>query len=125
MTREVLKKHWEVIKAYKNGADIQYKGHTCGQHLITEWFDLRKGEFIYDAEYRVKPEPEYIPFDFSDAEFLVGKAITGKTKENTIAIITLCNNTDVFVGYGKVTYEELFKFYRFLDNSPCGKIKNK
>ena len=53
MTREGLKKHWEVVEAYKNGAAIQLYS-TCGK-----WVDVLNAEtFSASAycEYRIKPK---------------------------------------------------------------------
>jgi len=51
MTREQLQKHWKVIKAYKNGADIQiYNG---------KWLNVENPTFSEHKEYRIKPfEPK-------------------------------------------------------------------
>ena len=62
-------------------------------------------------------EPEYIPFSFKDD--LLGKRVKHKDggyKE----LITV----QIFDRVNKIySYEELLKYFTFIDGSPCGKIK--
>ena len=51
MTREALIKHWDVIQAFKEGKQTQYKD------LITpEWKNIDDPQFKLDVQYRVNPE---------------------------------------------------------------------
>ena len=50
ITREQLIQHWEVIEAFKNGAEIEYKRYLDG-----EWELVKDPSFILNTEYRVKP----------------------------------------------------------------------
>jgi len=53
MNRDQLKKHWEVVKAFKNGAEIEMKG----DYPDAEW-KLNSDPCFYTAiSYRIKPEP--------------------------------------------------------------------
>jgi hypothetical protein len=45
-------KHAEVIKAWADGAKIQYKS------MVGDWYDDDKPVWLITAEYRVKPEPK-------------------------------------------------------------------
>lgn len=103
-----------VMQAYVDGKEIEYR---CGDYqtwrkTIDPLWDW------YKTDYRVKTEPEYIPFTFEDAEFLIGKALKHK-KENYLAVITRCFNKNTDIG----DYEELLDEYTFIDGSPCGKLK--
>ncbi len=49
MTKQDIKKHWKLILAYKEGADIQFKSDTG------EWFRADAPLFTATTEYRVKP----------------------------------------------------------------------
>lgn len=116
MTREALKKHWDVIVAFKDGAGVQFKNIYNG-----EWDDLNQPFFDLDGEYRIKPKTEYVPFDHSDDKFLVGKVVRHKLDKST-CIITSCTKEYVSVAGVIMNYERLFEF-TFLDGSPCGKLK--
>lgn len=122
MTRERLLKHWDVIQAFKNGELIEWKfqgkDDTCWQYTSNP-------AFLIDCEYRIKeepPKPEYIHFDFSDAEFLIGKAVINKDIKS-ITLILGVNNESIAIGYSWKTYQDLFDNFTFLDGSICGKLK--
>jgi len=117
MTREQVIKHWNEIQAFKDGKEIEMRRNG------EEWKLNRNPMFANDFEYRIKPEPELIPFDFSDAEFLIGKAI--KAKDNScINIITKVSRSRGIVLVSQSYYfEDLLKHYTFLDGAACGKIK--
>lgn len=116
MTRAELKKHWDVIKAYKEGKEIQYLNDN------NVWKDVDNPGFFTHYEYRIKPGLEYVPFDFSDAEYLIGKVVVPKDKKN-ITMILAVNNGLILTGYTWRDYKTLFDDYTFLDGSICGKIK--
>jgi hypothetical protein len=74
--------------------------------------------------YRIKQEPEYIPFDFSDAESLIGKVVKSKHSGNIFLISGYDSSEDYFiVGNTTQTFYQLFNDCTFLDGSPCGKLK--
>lgn len=75
----------------------------------------------YKTDYRVKEEPkvpEYIPFTFEDAEFLIGKVVKCKTQDYTAMIIS-CTESGTNVD----DWKPLLDDFTFLDGSPCGKLK--
>ena len=57
MTREEAKKFLHIIKAFAEGKIIQYKNK-----YKSEWAETECPVWIKDVEYRVKPEPNYRPF---------------------------------------------------------------
>lgn len=49
MTREQLKKHWEVIEAYKNGADVEWRLGDAGT-----WMPIGDSPYFFtDYQYRI------------------------------------------------------------------------
>lgn len=117
MTQHQLNKHWDVIEAFKNGKKIQILRGG-------EWHDVSR-DVSFDAAtvYRIKPEPVLIPFDYSDAEFLLGKKV--KSVDGTLmAMVHAVGETSgVRAGYITYSYEDFLKTFTFLDGSPCGKPK--
>lgn len=115
MTQHQLNKWWKEVQALADGKQIQ-----CLRKDNLSWEDIDDPNFHIDIEYRVKPEPILIPFDYSDAKFLIGKAIKHKTL-NYVELIKFIS--DNFVG--DISFDNLLKHYTFLDGSPCGKQKKK
>ncbi len=119
MTREQLIKHWDVIKAFKEGKEVEYS-YDGG---ITWW---KSGTPIFDdKEYRVKQKPEYIHFDSSDSKKLIGRIVVHKDKTYLEGIhqITSIKKDYLYFYNGSCNMKYLFKYFTFLDGSPCGKIK--
>lgn len=115
MTRESLNKHWEVIDAWRKGAEVE-----C--YKYNKWISVDEPSWYNDYEYRVKSTPEYIPFDFTDAEFLIGKLIKSKVSD-WVCIINACTFEKCWSGDTAYAYKILLNSFTFLDGSPCGKLK--
>ena len=91
---------------------------NIGKNQVPEWNWSR-------FNYRVKKEPEYQPFDFSDAESLIGKVIKSKNSKNIFLITGYDVSENYFiVGNTTQNFKTLFENCEFLDGSPCGKLKN-
>jgi len=52
MNRATVKKHIDILKAYANGADIQFRSSSS-----MKWIDGDTFQFFAENEYRVKPQP--------------------------------------------------------------------
>ena len=57
MTRESAKKNWEIIKAFAEGAEVQFL------NADGEWFDSPTPSFFDHLDYRIKPAIEKITED--------------------------------------------------------------
>jgi hypothetical protein len=115
MTREDLNKNWEFIEAFKNGKEIEF------QHVVTKcWMDAIDPSFNECVEYRLKEEPKYVPFDFSDAEKLIGKAVKFDHSE-LVQLITSVQKHHVYLDRW-TKFKDLFENFTFLDGSKCGKL---
>ena len=114
MTRENIKTHWEQILAFKNDKTIQVKSLSTGI-----WHDTNDPSFDIMYEYRVKPEPKLVPFKFSDAKFLLGKIVKGRS---CIFIISNVSEHGIYNSLGNYTFKELLNNCTFEDGSPCGII---
>lgn len=119
-TEEVLERARQAVKigqAILDGKEIEFSS-TNGffwQQAKTPTLDFSSND------YRVKPEPAYEPFDFSDAEFLIGKVVKEKEYSN-VAIISKVNRQGVEV-FIHTSFGVLFDKFVFLDGTPCGKLK--
>lgn len=54
MTRQQYLKHREIIDAWANGAEIEFKS------IDDSWVDAENPNWILNMEYRVKPQPTYL-----------------------------------------------------------------
>jgi hypothetical protein len=66
MTRDQLRKHWTIIEAYKNGAEIEFKNRTG------EWVWLDTPCFDSHNEYRIAPRD----FEWARQRILEGRWVT-------------------------------------------------
>lgn len=112
---ENARKSIEIAEAILQGKEIESK-------FGDSWIDCRDPLIgIAAAFIRVKPDPKLVPFDFSDAEFLLGKIVKGKTFDK-MGII--CSAASTFVSVNcNMTYKDLLQDYTFIDGYPCGKIQ--
>ena len=112
-----------ILQAVADGKEVEYSGRDREEWYYAQYNILE--EIIMDeCKLRVKPEPEIIPFDYSDD--LVGKVVATKhlqlknlivaQSERGVSLVVGINTSDGFL-----TYEELLSEKVFLDGSPCGK----
>lgn len=123
MTNDKLSEIKKILKDFIDGKQLQSR--KIGSNGT--WFYEDK-DFVFDFikfEYRVAPEPKYIPFDFSDAEFLIGKIVKSKDGSVVSMIVGVGNASGVCVGDVDYDFNELLDTYTFLDGTPCGKISDK
>lgn len=63
MIRENVKKNIDIISAFAEGKNIQYKTDTGSWHDLTENEGLPMGTLGEEPnKFRIKPEPKYRPF---------------------------------------------------------------
>ena len=120
MSREEALRYSELLKAYGEGKTIQVKSK-----IGTKWLDTLEPrfEFLYN-EYRIKPEPKYIPFTFEDSKLFRDKWVYLKAQKTLTRIIHIQDDLirSVTIGTGEYfSYSELLRSFEFEDGSPCGK----
>ena len=63
MDRKRAKEIWEMVKAYGDGEQLQYRKSPCKSYPDDEFCDMPSNEAVcmtfpaYDYEYRIKPKP--------------------------------------------------------------------
>lgn len=114
-------KHAEVIKAWAEGYEIQVMQKGSKQWIdaispIVAWYE--------DYEYRIKPEPKYVPFTFEDAKYFIGKTVINK-KSGSLHIITSLFKPSEEIRIRSTCYslKAFLDDFTFLDGSPCGKLE--
>lgn len=112
----------KVMQAFEDGKEVEYCMRDEPDDImplvvpIWDWVDC---DYWIKQE---KQEPEYIPFTFEDAEFLIGKAVKSQSKQ-PFGIITAIDNGGVEISNTFYIFNVLLNDYTFLDGSPCGKVK--
>lgn len=110
----------ELKEAYAKGKTLQIKTINQDWVDVSEEIELCWG--LKPEEYRIKPELEYIPFDFSDVEWLVGKTVRCKLGEGKVYLVISADRAGVVLGHNHYTFAELLRNFCFLDGLSCGKI---
>ena len=138
------KKFEKIMLAWINGAQIELEIQDPIRGIIC--VPATKPTWNISNNYRVKPEPEYIPFDSVeglinawDEKYPQNKNrpkgtmpliwIENKAYKGTVSLITdyyferSMHDADVGTNEGDYTLKELFEDYTFLDDSIIGKEK--
>lgn len=123
MTRKEAKELLPIIQAFSEGQDIEYfdKG-DC------KWKTCIELDFYYNVEYRIKPEPTWIPFTFSNTclKEIKKHHPRGWVKEiksgKLTAIVSVSQAGISFLGKNGYVrdFSCAFKDYTFADGTPFG-----
>lgn len=109
----------ELKEAYNAGKTIQFKmGDASWEDILTE------PSWAWGLNlYRIKPEPEYVPFNYNDCILFVGKVVINKINKQTRIIISY-DSQSVYCGNNtKISFDDLLNGCTFTDGSRCGKLK--
>ena len=120
MTKEEAKVLLPIITAFAEGKTIQYRRKGSSDWADVIYYLIDNFGLEQQCEYRIKPEPKIVPFDFNDAKDIIGKKVL-HIGTNQIFIINGVMINQVLIG--KVDYEfvTFLSIFKFEDGSPCGK----
>ena len=107
----------EIGNAILQGKEVQFEDSDSWEHSDTPSLNFSS------YNYRVKPQPKYVPFTFEDAKDLIGKAVI-KKGATLVKQIIVVNENEVGFDANNVSFQSLLEFYTFLDDTPCGKLEN-
>lgn len=116
MTKEETKERIAVMQAYVDGKEIEFYNGTNG-----EWETLSNVLWCSNEKYRVKPTPQYRPFESSEEcwnEMLKHEPFGWIKDHDGIYFQIQC--TDGSEG----RFERSFKRFTFVDGKPFGIIEN-
>lgn len=109
----------ELKQALKDGKTIQMYD-DCEWVDVDEPFRLKWDSPV--SRYRIKPEPTYKPFVFTDAKELIGKVVK-PTCCDIFTLIGQVQHNGVLMGDGEIVYfKDLLEKYVFLGGEKCGKL---
>ena len=122
----------DIMQAYQEGKQIQIY-----DKMHKQWFVDCEPNWNWGLhEYRIKPEPEFAPFEcaeeFLEAQRKHGGGLINILEDEVINAndIYISNNGNVYKGkdtqigynlYPIGELKDLFKNYKFIDCTPCGK----
>ena len=133
MTREESKAFYPILQAFAEGKVIECRTKPSALSKswqdMNEWTEMKEIEFWNNTEYRVKPKPKYRPFKDAEECWQEMKKHQPfwwiKCKDNSIPgkfmIINSIRINEVSITSGiDFTYNELLKYYTFVDETPFG-----
>ena len=127
MTREEARKAAEVMKAYADGKNIEFK--EFDDKLWKLFSNNKKDRFLcfnFDRfEYRIKKEPTYRPFKNAKEcweEMLKHQPFGWIRNGVYYQLIRNVNNASIYVDYfvKEFNYEEALGEFIFIDGTPFG-----
>mgnify|MGYP001432822913 CR=1 FL=1 len=107
---KTLKEKIEVMQACLAGKEIEYFGSTktwtIATHPCWDWEDF---------DYRIKPENKQVPYDFSDAESLIGRKL--RREDGCISIISSVYHDEVTVFARRHLFEYVSENFEIWNNT--------
>lgn len=120
MTKEEAKKNLELIKAFAQGKDIQMleiDGKT--------WSDVGNPYFTENRDYRIKPDPEYVPWTVENCPLKCGDVLVVKNDQKRTRMVTGTDYGSLFINNIELSgiwlnLDKVFKDFVMSDGTPCG-----
>lgn len=117
MTREEARKAAEVMIAYADGKEIEFK-------MGNAWLPMTKPIFNWtDNKYRIKQEPTYRPFKnkLECLRELENHPNQGYVVyQGDICSVTKITNSYVYLGSLCLSFQSAHTYIEFTDNTPFG-----
>lgn len=124
MKRENVKKMQPILNAFAEGKEILFNN---GNIYNPDWIVIGDDtSFNYGPlYYKIKEEPNYIPFTQEDWASFLGHAVRYKneTKFKIIKIVDGCDINGIILNYNSISYKEAFDTIIFkLESKVFGKL---
>lgn len=124
MTKEEARKAAEVMMAYADGKEIEFKTKKAENWRLCE----ERGVLFFnwqDSEYRIKKEPTYRPFKNAKEcweEMLKHQPFGWIRNGKYYQLIRNVNNASIYVDYfvKEFNYKEALGEFIFIDGTPFG-----
>ena len=108
---KTLEQKIKVMQAALAGAEIEMV-----ESEEFPWEDVAKPDFNWsDYAYRIKPENKQVPYDFSDAESLIGRKV--KRGDQCISIISSVYNSEVAVFSTLHSFVYISEYFEIWNNT--------
>lgn len=107
---KTLEQKIKVMQAALAGAEIEMV-----ESEEFPWEDVAKPDFNWsDYDYRIKPENKQVPYDFSDAESLIGRKIKGVEE---VSVITTVFKDGIIRSGAILTFKYLSENFEIWNNT--------
>ena len=125
MSKDKVKKLVEILQAHLDGKEIEFYSSIFNEWKTASINSINVLMSNID-NYRIKPKVKYRPFknlkeclEEMQAHFPYGWI---KTDVDTHRLITLLGEDRIEIGNQEVdwTYEEVFRYFTFMDDTPFG-----
>ena len=108
---KTLEQKIKIMQAALAGAEIEMV-----ESEEFPWEDVAKPDFNWsDYDYRIKPENKQVPYDFSDAESLIGRKV--KRGDQCISIISSVYNSEVAVFSTLHSFVYISEYFEIWNNT--------
>lgn len=112
---KTLEEKIEVMQAALAGAEIECKDNDEEE---CEWQYANNPCWGWDeVDYRIKPENKQVPFDFNDAESLIGRKVRDKEERSLFIITSVDKDSAVIIRGNCVNMKDLSKDYEIWNNT--------
>ena len=131
MTREESKAFYPILQAFAEGKVIECRTKPSALSKswqdMNEWTEMKEIEFWNNTEYRVKPEPKYLPFKNAEEcwQEMLNHHPFGWLKDKNdghLTLITVVDNDNMMALNGRVGWDflSMMNNYVFADGTPFG-----
>ena len=122
MTREEVKEMLPVLQAFAEGKTIESR---CIKGDKSLWYDDEDPSFDNDFEYRIKPEPKYLPFANAEEcwqEMLKHKPFgwVKSTLFKDLALVKRVTTLYVEINRDIIDYKDALEKFTFADDTNFG-----
>lgn len=130
MNRNQAKEFYPILQAYAEGKVIECRTNPNvikRRDTPNDWTEMNEIEFWNNTEYRIKPEPKYLPF--KDAEECWQEMqnhqpfgfVKFKDTESGYYMLTgIARGVGVGINDSLFSYDRVFDDYTFADGLPFG-----
>jgi hypothetical protein len=120
------KEQLEIELAFENGAKIELKRESDNSDT---WYLFNTKPFYWEnTDYRIKEEPQRVPFDGTDAFNLIGQKFRSSNDDSDVYLCVHANFIVVTLSDVEVRYEALAKYWLKWNDllkvwEECSKVK--
>ena len=131
MDRNQAKEFYPILQAYAEGKVIECRTKPSaleGTDVPNDWAEMKEIEYWNNTEYRIKPEVKFRPFANAEEcwqEMLKHQPFGWIKSKNNATIskymfIDRLEDENASISNIEFTYNELFKYYIFIDGQSFG-----
>lgn len=130
MDRNQAKEFYPILQAYAEGKVIECRTKPStvkGTDVPNDWTEMKEIGYWDNIEYRIKPEPKYLPFKNAEEcwqeirkhePFIKYKVI--ESSKDVYLIIQRIKTDGIETDVERLDFETAFEWFTFADGVPFG-----